>query len=113
MSETKMTDFSSASDEQRRRAVDEAVPMPNPIAEERAKRRAKAESKALTHHLPAVLRRLEHGIPRVPSGWAMLDRALRDGPEDRGGFVKPSVNVLGAKPKLGKSTWAQIVAENH
>jgi len=50
---------------------------------------------------------LEEGIKRVATGWARLDRALG------GGFALPSLNVIGAAPKSGKSTWAQIIAERH
>lgn len=65
------------------------------------------EAKTLNSRLPAILDRLEAGIPRIPTGWTLLDKALD------GGLVMPSLNVVGAKPKIGKSTWAQIVAERH
>jgi replicative DNA helicase len=51
--------------------------------------------------------RLEEGVERVSSGWERLDAALG------GGFAVPSLNILGAAPKSGKSTWAQIVATRH
>jgi hypothetical protein len=50
---------------------------------------------------------LEAGVPFVPTGWTRLDAALG------GGLAIPSLNVLGAAPKSGKSTWAQIVAVRH
>jgi len=50
---------------------------------------------------------LEGGPKHVATGWLRLDRALG------GGFAIPSLNILGAAPKSGKSTWAQIVAERH
>jgi len=50
---------------------------------------------------------LEDGSKRLPTGWPRLDRALG------GGFGIPSLNILGAAPKSGKSTWAQIIAERH
>lgn len=51
--------------------------------------------------------RLERGVDRLPTGWPRLDTALG------GGLVMPSLNVLGAGPKSGKSTWAQITAIRH
>jgi replicative DNA helicase len=50
---------------------------------------------------------LEHGTKHVATGWSRLDRALG------GGFGVPSLNIIGAAPKSGKSTWAQIIAERH
>jgi replicative DNA helicase len=50
---------------------------------------------------------LEEGTKRVATGWRRLDRALA------GGFGVPSLNLIGAAPKSGKSTWAQIIAERH
>jgi replicative DNA helicase len=50
---------------------------------------------------------LEEGTKRIATGWRRLDRALA------GGFGVPSLNLIGAAPKSGKSTWAQIVAERH
>jgi hypothetical protein len=76
--------------------------------------------RALAAQLPRVLERLRAGLPRAPTGWPLLDRALCDEPaleREKApaphGFVVPSLNVLGAPPKVGKSTWAQIVAERH
>jgi hypothetical protein len=51
--------------------------------------------------------RLEHGVPRVATGFARLDAALG------GGLAIPSLNVLGAGPKALKSTWAQVLATRH
>lgn len=68
--------------------------------------------KAIAHRLAAVLQSIENGVPRMSTGWPLLDRALSD--DDRsGGFVVPSLVVLGAQPKAGKSTFASIVAERH
>jgi len=50
---------------------------------------------------------LEGGTNRLPTGWPLLDQVLG------GGFAIPSLNVMGAAPKSGKSMWAQIVAERH
>lgn len=50
---------------------------------------------------------LEGGSKPISSGWPRLDRVLG------GGFAVPSLNILGAAPKSGKSTWAQIVTERH
>ncbi len=50
---------------------------------------------------------LETGTKHVVKGWSRLDLALG------GGFGVPSLNILGAAPKSGKSTWAQIIAERH
>jgi len=50
---------------------------------------------------------LEGETSHVATGWRRLDAALG------GGFAIPSLNLLGAAPKTGKSTWAQIVAERH
>jgi replicative DNA helicase len=50
---------------------------------------------------------LETGTKHVVTGWSRLDCALG------GGFGVPSLNILGAAPKSGKSTWAQIIAERH
>jgi KaiC/GvpD/RAD55 family RecA-like ATPase len=57
--------------------------------------------------LKAEEHRLEEGVQRVPTGFPRLDAALG------GGLVIPSLNVLGAAPKSGKSTWAQVVAVQH
>jgi replicative DNA helicase len=52
-------------------------------------------------------KRIEEGVQRLPTGFRLLDEALG------GGLVIPSVNVLGAAPKSGKSTFAQSVAVQH
>ena len=51
--------------------------------------------------------KLELGPVRIATGWERLDRALG------GGLEVPSLTVLGAAPKSGKSTWAQIIATRH
>lgn len=50
---------------------------------------------------------LEAGVQRLPTGLARLDERLG------GGFSVPSLNVIGAAPKSGKSTLAQVVATHH
>lgn len=62
---------------------------------------------SVAHHLAEEAHTLDHGVQHVPSGWPRLDQALG------GGFTLPSLNVLGAAPKSGKSTWAQHVATHH
>jgi KaiC/GvpD/RAD55 family RecA-like ATPase len=61
--------------------------------------------------VPALLQQEAEALSRpphmMPTGWELLDAALG------GGFIIPSLNVLGAPPKTSKSTWAQIVAERH
>jgi KaiC/GvpD/RAD55 family RecA-like ATPase len=49
---------------------------------------------------------LDVGTPLIQTGWKLLDDKI-------GGFAIPSLNVLGAAPKSGKSTWAQIIAARH
>jgi replicative DNA helicase len=51
--------------------------------------------------------KLELGPVRMPTGWPRLDKALG------GGLEVPSLTVLGAAPKSGKSTWAQMIAVRH
>ncbi|WP_248353470.1 DnaB helicase C-terminal domain-containing protein [Anaeromyxobacter oryzae] len=50
---------------------------------------------------------LEAPVPRIATGWPRLDAVLG------GGLEVPSLNVIGAGPKAGKSTWAQLIAERH
>ncbi len=57
--------------------------------------------------LPGEEDALEAGVARIPTGWERLDSALG------GGLAVPSLNLLGAAPKSGKSTWARIIAERH
>lgn len=51
--------------------------------------------------------RLEQGVARVATGWPRLDAALGSG------LAVPSLTVLGAPPKSGKSTWTQMIAVRH
>jgi KaiC/GvpD/RAD55 family RecA-like ATPase len=51
--------------------------------------------------------RLELGPVLLPTGWQRLDAVLG------GGLAVPSLIVLGAAPKSGKSTWVQIIATRH
>ena len=53
-----------------------------------------------------ALQRLQRGIERLQTGYPELDRALG------GGFAVPSIVVLGAKPKCGKSTIIATIADN-
>lgn len=74
----------------------------------------------LKHHslaelLPAIADKLRKPIQRLSTGMALLDSFLTQESElsDQCGFVLPSLVVMGAEPKIGKSTWAQIIGENH
>jgi replicative DNA helicase len=51
--------------------------------------------------------RLEQGVPRLATGLPRLDAALS------GGLIRPSLVVLGAGPKAGKSTLTQKIAVHH
>jgi KaiC/GvpD/RAD55 family RecA-like ATPase len=62
---------------------------------------------SIATHLAIEAHTLDHGVQRIPSGWPRLDKALG------GGFAVPSLNIIGAAPKSGKSTWAQHVAVHH
>jgi KaiC/GvpD/RAD55 family RecA-like ATPase len=62
---------------------------------------------SIAHILTTEEARIELGVERIPTGWSRLDRALG------GGFTVPSLNVLGAAPKSGKSTFAQMFATHH
>ncbi len=62
---------------------------------------------SLAEVLHQVEARVEQGVPHLATGFPKLDTALG------GGFTVPSLNVLGAGPKSGKSTFAQIVAVQH
>lgn len=62
---------------------------------------------AIGHHLAVLGDSLDAGVRHVATGWPRLDKALG------GGFVFPSLNILGAAPKSGKSTWAQHIAVHH
>jgi len=92
-------------------SVEDSEPMETKAGNERCHTHTLAES-TLAGALPGLIERLEQGVRRVSTGWPLLDKALRDDERDtQGGFVYPSVVVLGAQPKIGKSTWAQIVTE--
>lgn len=62
---------------------------------------------AIGYLLDAEELRLEEGVNYLPTGFPRLDMALG------GGFAVPSLNVLGAGPKSGKSSTAQIIATRH
>jgi replicative DNA helicase len=53
-----------------------------------------------------ALERLQQGTERVSTGFPELDRALG------GGFSVPTLGILGAKPKCGKSTLLQQIVVN-
>lgn len=57
--------------------------------------------------LDAQEQRIEQGVQRIPTGFARLDARMC------GGLSVPSLNILGAAPKSGKSTWSQMVAIHH
>lgn len=63
------------------------------------------QSKLGVRAVPA-LERLRKGVERLPTGFPELDRALG------GGIAVPSIVVLGAKPKCGKSTIIANLADN-
>jgi replicative DNA helicase len=65
------------------------------------------EGLSLRRALEVEEKHLESETQRIATGWDRLDRRLG------GGLAVPSLTVLGAAPKSGKSTWAQIVAEHH
>ena len=71
-------------------------------AEQRNALEALTPSAAITSEGKA----LDIGVPTIPTGWRRLDEKV-------GGLAIPSLNVLGAAPKSGKSTWAQIIALRH
>jgi KaiC/GvpD/RAD55 family RecA-like ATPase len=88
-----------------------ATPPPTPEEADAESRQAKARERfaksGLHDHLAGELERLESPLSRLKTGWERLDAALG------GGLEVPSLTILGAAPKSGKSTWAQIVAERH
>ena len=69
--------------------------------------RERLADSALPHYIDGAVEALREGLRRLKSGWRLLDDALE------GGFVVPSFNVLGAKPKCGKSLFAQLVVEQY
>lgn len=60
----------------------------------------------LARRAGGALARLQRGVERLQTGYPELDRALG------GGVTTPSIVVLGAKPKCGKSTIVASIAEN-
>lgn len=60
----------------------------------------------LARRAGGALERLHRGIERLQTGYPELDRALG------GGIAVPSICVLGAKPKCGKSTLVATMAES-
>lgn len=69
------------------------------------------QSITLAARLPALMPTITKPIPRISTGWPLLDQCMTDEGASTGGFVVPSVNVVGAPPKEGKSLWAQITTE--
>jgi len=51
-------------------------------------------------------------VERVSTGWTLLDAALTEPGCPAGGFAVPSLVVLGARPKEGKSLWAQHIVQS-
>jgi KaiC/GvpD/RAD55 family RecA-like ATPase len=60
--------------------------------------------RSFSNRLPELWALLTRPPERLVSGWALLDEFLG------GGLIHPSLTVLGAEPKAGKSYWAQHVA---
>jgi len=60
----------------------------------------------LARRAGSALERLHRGVERLKTGFPELDRALG------GGIAVPSIAVLGAKPKCGKSTIVSVIAES-
>lgn len=89
------------------------APPPPPADEAQVAARKVVTLLGVGEMLDPALKRLEHGVERIPTGWKLLDKALADTPGRTGGFVMPSFVVLGAGPKQGKTTWASFVAEHH
>lgn len=54
-----------------------------------------------------VEKRIRKPIERCPTGWPSLDAKLG------GGLPNPSIVVIGAPPKVGKTTLAQTLMERH
>lgn len=69
------------------------------------------KSITLAARLQELLPTITKPIPRVSTGWPLLDACMRDEGASQGGFVVPSANVIGAPPKEGKSLWSQITME--
>lgn len=67
--------------------------------------------RSLAARLPALLPAITQPVRRVPTGWPALDQALREPNTAAGGFVCPSLVVIGGEPKVGKSLWTQILAQ--
>jgi replicative DNA helicase len=60
----------------------------------------------LAQRAEGALKRLRAGVERLQTGFPELDRALG------GGIAVPSIVVLGAKPKCGKSILVDTIADN-
>lgn len=73
----------------------------------------KLEARTLASYLPEMRDTLRKPIARMSTGIKLLDSFLRDSHEEDGGFVKPSLVVIGAEPKIGKSLLGQQMGERH
>jgi KaiC/GvpD/RAD55 family RecA-like ATPase len=63
---------------------------------------------------PTVEALLQKPQQRLATGWPILDAALSDGSgKGQRGFPAPGYVALAAPPKAGKSTWSQMIAEQH
>jgi replicative DNA helicase len=65
--------------------------------------------------LTPIVERIKQGTTRVSTGIDLLDKILRsdrDSKHEKGGFVLPSLVVLGAGPKVGKTSLSQGIAEH-
>lgn len=68
--------------------------------------------RSIAKRLPLFEGILKEPINRLHTGWALLDKHLSSS-KAKGGLVIPSITVLGAEPKIGKSLFTQHIAEAH
>lgn len=70
------------------------------------------DARTVSALLPEVWAQLWRPVERISTGFAPIDRFLREG-SGYGGLVCPSFVLLGAEPKIGKSTFAQQLGGQH
>jgi replicative DNA helicase len=71
------------------------------------------QARTLASYLPEMRETLRQPLVRMSTGIGLLDHFLRDSHEEHGGFVRPSLVVIGAEPKIGKSLLGQQIGERH
>jgi replicative DNA helicase len=71
------------------------------------------QARTLASYLPEMRETLRQPLVRMSTGIGLLDHFLRDSHEEHGGFVQPSLVVIGAEPKIGKSLLGQQIGERH